>query len=670
MASLGMTLSFKENNLLHEKTPIEAMRENGFDIDQIEYGCIKRFRTHKKKKADKSGWYIFDREDGVEYGAFGCFREGTNFTYTSSHYNNLSKSEKVLIARKIEIRREEQKKALLADWDKVANKANALYHSHRENEEKSHDYLTQKGIDLYENAFIANGVIYIPLYDSSKKLWNFQLIYCEQTEFVKRYYKPFSDSVGKKRGCFHVIDGRDDTILICEGYSTGATLRKTTGKTVVCAMDAGNIGLAIEELRKADRFRDAKLLICCDNDHNKTSEIAAKKTKQPFIVAPYNEKSGYDFNDFYLDGGDVNKFIFPQNKRGMTFDDIANDERELDYIIDDIICYNSIGMIHGASGAGKSFLVLDMAYHIANGLDWCGKSVERQDVMYFAGEGIADLKYRVKALNQTHGKSLKNIYALPESCDFNTPNGLSIVEETFKEAYDVGLNPKIIFIDTLFRYLEGDENSSKDAKTMIDACDYIKNKFNCTVVLIHHTGIGEAAQARPRGSSSWRAAFDFEYNVSKKDDDIIFTCKKMKYGDASIDIVFDFNTVFIDGCFKKDGQQRTTKSLVYTDRKAIKPIDKKARKQEKSLTDNQDLIKDVWKGKSRICETGELYFTRKDFIDHMDDKTKAKSMLREDSKSRFIMTLFEANLIEKRYKFDEIRYYITDPVFSFSVHNA
>mgnify|MGYP006204592423 CR=1 FL=1 len=37
--------------------------------------------------------------------------------------------------------------------------------------------------------------------------------------------------------------------------------------------------------------------------------------------------------------------------------------------------------------------------------------------------------------------------------------------------------------------LNGDENKAQDAKTMLDACNALMQEFNCSVILVHHTGL-------------------------------------------------------------------------------------------------------------------------------------------------------------------------------------
>ena len=49
----------------------------------------------------------------------------------------------------------------------------------------------------------------------------------------------------------------------------------------------------------------------------------------------------------------------------------------------------SFTMMYGAPGTGKSFLAIDMALSVANGLPWHGYETKQGAVLYIAGEGVA-----------------------------------------------------------------------------------------------------------------------------------------------------------------------------------------------------------------------------------------------------------------------------------------
>jgi hypothetical protein len=87
----------------------------------------------------------------------------------------------------------------------------------------------------------------------------------------------------------------------------------------------------------------------------------------------------------------------------------------------------------------------------------------------------------------------------------DTPNGFNKARAAIAELPEV---PGVIVIDTLHRFLSGDENSAQDAGKMIHACDRLRDEFNATILLVHHTG--KATTETSRGSGAWRGAMDVE----------------------------------------------------------------------------------------------------------------------------------------------------------------
>ena len=648
---------------------INEMASYGLHVSNIVIGNgITRFSTHDKKKRDKSGWYWFDYEDGVLFGAFGCFRDLETITFTSKSYKALDASKRHEINMRIKARKEEQENKLRLDQELVAGEAQKLFTAN--SDAPTFDYSIKKKVPIYANTKILENVLYIPLFDYTGKLWNYQKIFVDGSKY---YFKPFEDKSGRKKGCFYPIDGKDDIVLICEGYATGATLFEQTGQTTICAMDCANIIEVASALRGNPRFTQSQFIVCADNDHDKKRIQSFKDAGLTVKEAPDSERSGYDYNDYYLDGGNVKEWLFPSQDDEWIVDaeSLCMDLSPPDYIIDDIIPANSLGMMHGPSGHGKTFVSLDMAYHISNRSEWhLDKVIEGGQVLYLAGEGHNGLKYRLLALKRKYGKDLSNIFLSKSGTDLNTVDGLNLALQTIRK---VDINPRIIFVDTLHRFLDGDENSAKDAKGMIEACDILKNEFNCTVILVHHTGLSEGTQERARGSSAWRGAMDFEYNVRKNGEKLVMSCKKMKEGEEFKPIIFDFPTVELEGIFKKTGEVVTTKLVALCkDQEPPKPKNKDGK--DGKLAENTQLAQSIWREGGAKIENGRAYFYTKDVIFYAEtfleySKEKARHMTKT-APNKFIGSLIEGGVLEKLQLEGEPTFFFKDPAINFATINS
>ena len=174
-------------------------------------------------------------------------------------------------------------------------------------------------------------------------------------------------------------------------------------------------------------------------------------------------------------------------------------------------------MLHSKAGNGKTFIVLDMALHIASGKsDWFGSKVRNGFVVYLAGEGHSGLSSRMKAWDENFKPENKvNFLMSRYGTDLDTAYGLALVSHSIRKLPE---KPVLIVVDTLHRFLSGDENSSQDANKMLKNCEELTKEFGCAVLFVHHTGNDADKQGRARGSSAWRGAVETDISIQRKDD--------------------------------------------------------------------------------------------------------------------------------------------------------
>jgi hypothetical protein len=161
-------------------------------------------------------------------------------------------------------------------------------------------------------------------------------------------------------------------------------------------------------------------------------------------------------------------------------------------------------------------------------------------------------------------------------CDLNTAGGYQKVLDHIRAWPE---KPSIIVVDTLHRFLSGDENSAQDAKTMLDACGALMQEFNCSVILVHHTGVSDEAQHRARGSSAWKGALDIEISVvpAKDDRPMEIVQRKAKDSEMAETVYVNLESVAIPNWFDEDGEQVTSAIIVPADAPTSTKIDTKAK---------------------------------------------------------------------------------------------
>jgi phage/plasmid primase-like uncharacterized protein len=251
----------------------------------------------------------------------------------------------------------------------------------------------------------------------------------------------------------------------------------------------------------------------------------------------------------------------------------------------------------------NTFLVLDWCMHVAAGKpDWQGTKVRQGPVVYLAGEGHHGLKGRAAAWMTHHGVVPLDMWVSESGCDLNQPAGYcKVVDELTAQ----GVAPRLIVVDTLHRFLSGDENSAQDAKTMLDACNGLMAHFNCSVLLVHHTGVSEEAQHRARGSSAWRGALDIEISVVPGKDDLPIQIIQRKSKDAEIadPVYVQLKQVEVPGWVDEDGEPVTSAVIVSSEVEPPKVFNEK-------LTRNMTDMRNAWLESGCEQQDGFPYVSR------------------------------------------------------------
>jgi len=324
-----------------------------------------------------------------------------------------------------------------------------------------------------------------------------------------------------------------------------------------------------------------------------------------------------DANDYAQAGHDLSALLMPKSDGWLIpADSFCEKPAPISWLVKHWLQQDALIMVHGPSGGGKTFVVLDMCLRIASDHEiWQGNKVKSGTVVYLAGEGHHGLRGRIAAWKQHHGAGSLDMYLSKDGCDLNTPAGYQRVRDAIRGGGKDGkaIQPSIIIVDTLHRFLMGDENSAQDAKTMLDACSGLMTEFNCSVLLVHHTGVSDEAQHRARGSSAWRGALDIEISiVPPKSDDapIEIVQRKSKDAELSLPIYVNLKSVPINGWLDEDGEQVTSAVVMGADAPA------KAEKQDK-LSKHRKLFESAWWASGAEERDGCPYLSRSGFVDYV-----------------------------------------------------
>lgn len=135
----------------------------------------------------------------------------------------------------------------------------------------------------------------IPLYNESGRLRNLQSIFPSECLELGRG-KDFLPG-GETAGLFWWIGEKTDTVCLCEGFATAATVHQETGLRVYVCFMAGNLSAVGQVIRK--HLLKEKLIFCADNDLSgiglEKATQAAQSVDGLVCIPPLQ---GMDFNDY------------------------------------------------------------------------------------------------------------------------------------------------------------------------------------------------------------------------------------------------------------------------------------------------------------------------------------------------------------------------------------
>ncbi|MGN8064921.1 AAA family ATPase [Ralstonia sp. 22111] len=220
--------------------------------------------------------------------------------------------------------------------------------------------------------------------------------------------------------------------------------------------------------------------------------------------------------------------------------------KQIDWLVEGYVESDSLALVFGEPGHGKSFIALDIACSVATGTEWHGHVAKYGAVFYIAGEGGNGLARRFQAWSEARGASLANapLYVSTRSAALTESASAKTVFSTVRElAVATGETPALIVVDTLARnFGGGDENSAADMGMFISNLDLLRRSWQATVLIVHHSG--KDARRGARGSTALRGAVDAEFEVTKGQDDVIrLLASKMKEADMPSPLAFRLRTV-------------------------------------------------------------------------------------------------------------------------------
>ena len=229
------------------------------------------------KPGDKNAWYkACDNLDGSFGGCVGHWRLNIKANWSSRSRRIFTEEERAEYGRKMAEARKRQEEDRERRHQAARGKANRLWRTIRP-ANPTHPYLMRKQVKPFGARQMGENLV-IDYRSSDGTLETLQFI---TGDGVKKYLKD-----GKSGGTYHWIgDTPDHSILLSEGFSTGATLHEASAIPVAVCGCAGNLLAVAVALRQKLPFINIIIAADCDPVGLKAANEAAE-TVGGSVLAP------------------------------------------------------------------------------------------------------------------------------------------------------------------------------------------------------------------------------------------------------------------------------------------------------------------------------------------------------------------------------------------------
>ena len=213
----------------------------------------------------------------------------------------------------------------------------------------------------------------------------------------------------------------------------------------------------------------------------------------------------------------------------------------MDWLIKGVLPRGELGVLFGASGSGKTFVALDLAFSVARGIAWRERRTTRGRVAIIAAEGGVGIGKRGEAYARYHDFNLQGvevhvITAAPNFLDSDD------VSEVIAELNNIG-PVDLVIVDTFAQVTPGaNENTSEDVGRALSNLKLLHEATRAMNLVVAHAG--KDLSKGVRGWSGLKAAADVQIEVIRHEDgarEIVI--EKMKDGEDGIRWAFRLEVV-------------------------------------------------------------------------------------------------------------------------------
>lgn len=213
------------------------------------------------------------------------------------------------------------------------------------------------------------------------------------------------------------------------------------------------------------------------------------------------------------------------------------------YVIKNFLPSNAEAWVLGMPGSGKTFLVTDMALHVANNLPWMGHKVKGGLVVYVGAENARSVERRFTGARDAKPEFKKNapLVLTPGPVDLKQDGSIEAIMRCVRAAeLRHGQKCVLVIVDTLSRAGGGKEDT-EDFGACLRGCGRLKLELQTSVMLVHH--LGKDPTRGGRGWSGMNGGVDLEVLVTEEGDLKIAIITKARDGQEGERIGFSLEVI-------------------------------------------------------------------------------------------------------------------------------
>lgn len=217
-------------------------------------GRIHRYRVEGDKAGSRNGWYSLHLLP-IPHGAVGSWRTGETHSWRDQAARPINWNERQELHRQTKRIQNQRYQEQLEVWKEGRAKAEKMLGLSGP-AAADHPYLVKKRVKAWGIRQLRQQLI-IPVRDRDGQLHSLQFI---GPDGSKKFL-----TGGRVSGNYYAIGRPSETVCICEGYATAASVYEATGHATAVAFNAGNLVFVARKLRI--KFPRVKIVVIADDDH-------------------------------------------------------------------------------------------------------------------------------------------------------------------------------------------------------------------------------------------------------------------------------------------------------------------------------------------------------------------------------------------------------------------